>query len=298
MKPNPRRARQLERIVQQADGHLLPRDYWPNLRVVGCWCGGTQHFFLTHKDKYFRPDTVIRDIGLLSTEARASIPMQDEDDSGPLEITSHFFEFIPESEINSPRPTVLTLEQLEVGQRYFMLLTTSSGLFRYNINDLIEVTGFAQRTPTIRFVNKGSHISSLVGEKVSESQVVTAVESASRHVGVPVHCFKLCPVVDEIPYYALIVELDGQRALPDRLLHLLGDKLDAELSLLNLEYSRKRCSDRLAPPRVLRVRTGTFDSERDRIVRMNNGREFQYKHKYLETDPIPHDRLLRHFDRP
>jgi hypothetical protein len=292
-RPNPRRARELEQMAEGASGHLLPKHYWPNLRIIGCWCGGTQRFFLNHKTAYFRPETIIRDIGLLSTEARASIPLTDEDDAGPLEITSHFFEFIPESEINSSQPTVLTVGDLEVGQRYFMLLTTSSGLFRYNINDLIEVAGFAGRTPTIRFLNKGSHISSLVGEKLSESQVVSAMENAAAPIGVPVHCFTVCPILeDEVPYYRLIVELDGHRPLPPEMLQVLVEHLDAELSHLNLEYSRKRKSQRLAGLRVLRVRTGTFDREREEIVRARDGRDFQYKHKYLETDPHYHERFL------
>lgn len=292
-RPNPQRAHELERMVGRADGRLLPRDYWPGLRVIGCWCGGTQRFFLNHKSKYFRPETLVRDLGLLSTEARASIPLNDEDDAGPLEITSHFFEFIPESEIHSPQPTVLTVGDLELGQRYFMLLTTSSGLFRYNINDLIEVAGYADQTPTIRFLNKGSHISSLVGEKLSESQVVSAMHTAANRIGVPVHCFTACPVVEsEVPHYRMIVELDGVRPIAADVLQVLAEGLDGELSRLNVEYAHKRVTRRLAGPRVLRVRTGTFDREREEIVRAKNGSDFQYKHKYLQTDPNYHERFL------
>jgi len=291
-RPNPERARKLEKMAERSGGRLLPRDYWPNLSLLACWCGGTQQFFLNHKAKYFRPDTVVRDIGLLSTEARASIPLEDEDDAGPLEITSHFFEFIPEAEIESERPTVLTVGDLEVGKRYFMILTTSSGLFRYNINDLIEVAGFVGRTPKVRFLNKGSHISSLVGEKISESQVVGAMNRAARRVGLPVNCFKVCPIVEEVPRYAVVVELDGQRPLSGKLLEVLGESMDAALAELNLEYARKRKSQRLGRPRVVRVRTGTFDSEREELVRLRDGRDFQYKHKYLETDPEYHKRFL------
>jgi hypothetical protein len=290
-RPNPHRARELEDMVKRAGGRLLPKDYWPNLCVIGCWCGGTQSFFLNHRAKYFRPEMLIRDIGLLSTEARASIPLNDEDDAGVLEIASHFFEFIPENEIQSKQPTVLTVGDLAAGHRYFMLLTTSSGLFRYNINDLVEVVGFVKRTPTIRFLNKGSHISSLVGEKLSESQVVSAMHNATTQIGVPVNCFKMCPVVEEVPYYKLIVELDGYRPLPDALLETLGQRMDEELCRLNTEYARKRVSQRLAGLCVQRVRTGTFDGEREAIVRANNGREFQYKHKYLENDPLYHERF-------
>ena len=40
LKPNPRRARELERIVART-GSLRPKDYWPDLALVGCWKGGS-----------------------------------------------------------------------------------------------------------------------------------------------------------------------------------------------------------------------------------------------------------------
>jgi hypothetical protein len=90
----------------------------------------------------------------------------------------------------------------------------------------------------------------------------------------------------------MIVELDGVRPIAADVLQTLAESLDGELSRLNVEYAHKRVSRRLAGPRVLRVRTGTFDREREEIVRAKNGSDFQYKHKYLQTDPNYHKRFL------
>ena len=64
-------------------------------------------------------------------------------------------EFVPESEMESTSKTYLTVDQLEEGGRYYIHFTTAAGLYRYNINDLVEVTGFYHQTPIIQFVRKG-----------------------------------------------------------------------------------------------------------------------------------------------
>lgn len=49
-----------------------------------------------------------------------------------------------------------------------MIVTTDAGLYRYFMNDLIEVTGRFHATPTIQFVQKGSGVTSIAGEKLYE----------------------------------------------------------------------------------------------------------------------------------
>ena len=52
-------------------------------------------------------ETYVRDLGLVASEGRMTIPLKDSTPAGVLDITTHYFEFIPESEGDSPRPTVL-----------------------------------------------------------------------------------------------------------------------------------------------------------------------------------------------
>ena len=57
------------------------------------------------------------------------------------------------------------------------------GFFRYNISDVAQVTGFFGDTPILKFLHKGSRISSLTGEKISERQVVEAFMECERRLG-------------------------------------------------------------------------------------------------------------------
>src|SRR5207245_1123973 len=93
---HPKRARELEGIVRRT-GTLYPRDFWPQNCILGNWTGGSVAAYLRHFPRYFG-DTPIRDVGLIASEGRMTIPVADHTPSGVLDVTSHFFEFIPEAE--------------------------------------------------------------------------------------------------------------------------------------------------------------------------------------------------------
>ena len=91
-------------------------------------------------------------MGWQASEVRGSIPLSDEGDSGPLAIEPNVYEFFPAEREGSPTGgDLLTIDQLEAGGRYFVYVTTLAGLYRYDMNDILEVTGFYKK-PIVRFV--------------------------------------------------------------------------------------------------------------------------------------------------
>ena len=135
-----------------------------------------------------------------------TIPMTDGTAAGVLDVGHHFFEFIPEEERSSSQPTVLEAHELEPDQNYYILMTTGAGLYRYDIHDLVRCTGHYGETPVLEFLNKGSQFSSVTGEKLSEYQVVSAVEEATRELKMGLSCFTVAPCWDDPPYYILFAE--------------------------------------------------------------------------------------------
>src|SRR5207237_2397556 len=125
----PKRARELESIVRRT-GSLLPRDYWPGRCLLGNWTGGSVSAYLRHYPRYYG-DMPVRDVGLIASEGRMTIPVGDATPSGVLDITTHYFEFIPQDEIDSAHPTVLSAHEVEEGKLYFIIPTTACGLYRY-----------------------------------------------------------------------------------------------------------------------------------------------------------------------
>jgi hypothetical protein len=284
LQPNPKRARELERIVE-ATGGLWPKDVWPDFNMIASWMGGSVGVYMRHYPDYYGR-SAMRDIGLIASEGRMTIPVQDGTPAGILEITSSFFEFVPVDEIDSPQPTVLESHELEAGRDYFILLTTSSGFYRYNIHDVVRCVGFTGRTPQLVFLNKGSNFSNLTGEKLSEHHVVKAVERSADLLEIRLAAYTIAPCFEAgnpNPYYGLFVE---ESDLPTaESAAEFAARVDIELGRQNEEYKEKRTSGRIGPVRLHLLAPGAWrDWDQKRLAR-TGGTVEQYKHPCLIPDP-------------
>ncbi len=276
----PKRAKELETLIAR-NGSLRLGDAWP-LEQLGVWMGGSCAAFLLSVRQHFGMHLSIRDHGLSASEGRMTISFDEESSEGVLDITTHYFEFIPEAEHGQPNPIVLEAHELAPGQDYFILLTTSSGLYRYDICDVVRCTGFLGTTPKLRFLHKGAHISNLTGEKLSESHVVEAVRVALESQRHHVEFFTVVPAWGEPPYYQLLIEA---RELPTNdLRERLAVSADETLKSLNCEYQEKRATGRLGPIQLTRLRDGTWRRfAEQRQTRLGSSIE-QYKHPFLIPD--------------
>jgi hypothetical protein len=282
LKPDPVRAAELGRVAERL-GRLYPRDVWPpGGTVVNTWTGGSMGPYLRQLPPFYG-DPPVRDIGLLASEGRMTIPFADHTPAGVLDIWSHYFEFVPESEIDSPQPTVLGAHELRDGASYYIVPTTAYGLYRYHISDLVRVGGFLGRTPLVEFLGKGHRFANLTGEKLSEHHVTAAMDAALRRVPHPITAYSLAPVWDDVqPYYGLFVEEPD--ASDEAGLKRLLKEFDRELGEQNIEYAAKREGGRLGPVRAVAIPAGAWAAwDRDRLAKTGGSPE-QYKHPCLIGD--------------
>lgn len=278
---NPTRARRLESLIK-ADGTLRPKEYWPRLQLIGCWKGGSVGLRLKEFVRWFGEAAPVRDLGYMASEAQITLPISDSGSAGILAADKNFYEFIPEAEITAARPTLLTCSELEEGKFYYLILTTPGGLYRYDINDVVQVAGFYNRTPLIEFVRKGRDVTSITGEKLHVNQVIQAMTQAERTAGIAVQHFRACADAEK-SLYVFSVELDGVMPSRERLTQLICE-LDAGLQGLNVEYAQKRESRRLGAPVLWVMKSGWF--ERKTLVTLQGGgRDVQYKAQLLGTVP-------------
>lgn len=273
-------SRRLDEIINRT-GRLLPKDYWPNLEFLSNWMGGAMGAYLRNYPEYFG-DAPVRDVGLIASEGRMTIPIEDGTPAGILDLRHHYFEFIPEDQAEREQPETVGAAELIEGRNYFVIMSTAGGLHRYNIFDLVRCVGFVGKAPLIEFLNKGAHISSLTGEKLSEHQVVAAVEAAQRALGLRLKSYLLLPTWGEPPFYSLLVESDDldAGASSDR----FGDRVEAELQSQNVEYANKRETLRLAPVRISRIPEGSWGHFQRRRLAKSGGTVEQYKQPHLIPD--------------
>ena len=278
---NPERARRLESLIKY-DGTLRPREYWPRLQLIGCWKGGTVGIRLKEFPRWFGRTTPVRDLGYMASEAQMTLPVSDEGTAGILAVEENFYEFVAEAEIGDPAPAVLTCSELEEGKNYYVILTTSGGLYRYEMNDIVRVAGFFNQTPIIEFVRKGRDVTNITGEKLHVNHVIEAMARAQTATDLTVRHFRVCADAEK-SRYTFYVELDGVSPSREHLLRLLQG-LDSCLREVNIEYAQKRDSRRLGAPVVCVMKPGWFEHTGGANFQLG-ARDVQFKARLLHTTP-------------
>ena len=236
--PQPSRAEKLRRA-----NPANPQSIWEHLRVVSCW--GDGHATLAMKELQQRlPHLTIQPKGLLATEAFVSIPFGPHH---PLAVTSHFFEF------TNARGEMFLAHELCRGETYSVVVTTGAGLWRYRLGDLVEVDGFLDATPSLRFLGRSGGVSDLCGEKLAETFVASALEAA-------------CALFDFTPRFAMLApERDGAECwgytlfVEGRVPSELPVCLDGELRK-NPHYALCRDLSQLGPLRCVEIESGAYET--------------------------------------
>jgi hypothetical protein len=287
LKKDPAKAKRLEQAREKRSGRLLPADFWPDLALIGCWKGGTVGSYIEKFSEWFDPDrrgmVPVRDWGYLSSEARGSIPLSDHGSAGVLTVNANVFEFVHVDEIEgrSDKPgswSFRSVDELEEDQEYYIFFTTTGGLYRYDINDVIKVVGRYNNTPTIVFQRKGRGMANITGEKLSVNQIIVAFEKVSDQMGVAIDHFK-AEADQQGSRYVFKVEA---RALPAERRRELLEGIDLELSALNIEWEAKRKSQRLRAPVLNVMKEGWYDRQKQALV-ADGKRLFQAKTVLLDA---------------
>ena len=277
-RPNAPLARRLTDGLRR-DGALLPRHFW-RPAVLMNWTGGTLKLYLRRLRELFG-DVPIRDIGLAASEGRFSIPLADETPEGVAEITGNFLEFIPAEEHGSPHARLLRADELDIGAEYFLVVSNWAGLFRYDMDDRVRVTGRLGSSPIFEFLSRGVRTANITGEKITEHQVVEAMRQASAAAGAKVDRFVMQGRFARTPYYELrIEEVEGCNAAG------LAALMDEALAALNMEYRSKRSSARLGPIRPITLPSGALEEAEAQQIRARLGRSEQYKSQYLLAEVL------------
>lgn len=282
-KPNPQRAAEL-RALKEKYGTVLPKHYWPNIQVLTTWkCGNTQVYLEKFKDS-FPKNMLHQEFGYFASECRAGLVMNGGDDT-VLFPHMHYFEFIRAEDLDNPNPEFLQLEDLEVGKRYCIYVTTLAGLYRYNMNDLVEVTGKYGTIPTIQFIQKVNGIISLTGEKLHERQFIEAVHAAEKETNMPTKFFVGFADLDN-SNYQLYYEFADQ-SIDQAKAEEFTKVVDANLKKLNIEYEAKRASFRVKDPVTHLLQPESFENFKKRSIEQG-ARDGQFKMNLLMQDERRH----------
>ena len=278
--PHPERAAELRQILAEK-GHLYPKDFWPWLQYLSTWkCGNTKIYMDKYMDQFNWDKTFYQELGYIATECRFGFPLDDTNES-VLFPQFHYYEFVEESELDSPHKHFLQIDELELGKRYCAYVTTYSGLFRYNMNDLVEVGGFYKNTPTVHMISKVNGIVSMTGEKLYEPQFMDAVHQAEAETGIKTKFFVGFAEVEESKYH-FYFEFQDEKINQEQA-EAFTKVVDEKLQHINVEYESKRQSFRLHAPETHILLSNAY--ARFKAACLKDGfRDGQFKFNLLMQD--------------
>lgn len=289
LRADPKRAAFLERAA--SSGTLRPGDYWPDLGLIGCWKGGTVGHYLEKFSGWFRTqdgrEIPTRDWGYLASEVRGTVPLSDEGCAGVLTIGSNFFEFVEVDDLmanqaDSSAWNFLTVGDVEDGKEYYVFITTTAGLYRYDMNDVVRINGYHNKTPQLEFVRKGRGMTNITGEKLSVNQVIVAFQKAAAETGIVPDHFKAEADMDSSRY---VFRLEPTTPVNAEAAKPFLASLDRNLKEINIEYKAKRDSTRLGNPVLHIMREGWYERDRKKLVESGR-RAFQAKTELLSANKL------------
>ena len=187
---------------------------WEKLSLVSCWADSDSYeIFIKLKEKLNfdkkNMNLKFQGKGLMSTECIVSFPLENVKNGSVAAYNSFFYEFIQVSDDKLENRSPKLLDELELGERYCVVVTTNAGLYRYNTNDIMEVTGFYHKIPIVKFVGRINNFSDIVGEKLKNSFVEKQVLTTLEENNIKGEFLLFAPVKNEMGeiFYTLFLEI-------------------------------------------------------------------------------------------
>ena len=278
--PDPERADFLRRVKEKCGGKPQLKDWWPDMQLLSSWKCGSTAIAAEKVQQQLPAGCCYQELGYFASECRFGLVLDEGIDS-TLFPNYHYYEFIEESDLENPEPRFLRLHELEQGKRYCIYVTTFSGLYRYNMNDLVEVGGWNGKTPKIHMVQKVNGIVSITGEKLYEKQFIEAVHEAERQSGLKANFF-IGFADPEEACYDFYYEFEKRKIRRSKA-EAFTKIVDSQLMEMNIEYQSKRASHRLKEPKTFVLKRNAYDHFKRRSL-LEGARDGQFKLVMLLQD--------------
>ena len=195
-----------------------------------------------------------------------------------------YYEFVPISEWDKENPKTLTLDEVETGQNYAIIISTNGGLWRYMIGDTIE---FSSTSPYLfHITGRTKHFINAFGEELIIDNAEKALAEACKITGAQISEYTAAPVYfgenNNGAHEWLIEFTVDPNSLED-----FTRLLDNELKKVNSDYEAKRSYNlSLNMPIVRSLPKGTFNEwlkhigklgGQNKIPRLSNNRDYLEK---------------------
>ena len=208
VKKNPKRAEELRKIFKEGfDKPIIPRLWSKFTWTCAIGTGG----FATYAEKFkkFAGDKVAIDYFVYAaSEGMFAVSINMNDPRFVLLADSCFFEFLPADADENDNNT-LTIDQLEEGKDYEVIITNQCGFYRYRIKDVIKVLGFYNKCPLITFAYRKGQLVNLAGEKTTDAHLNEVIKTLGNKLNVDFNDYAIyLDINGALSRYVVLLESD------------------------------------------------------------------------------------------
>ncbi len=276
----------LNRILE-VTGKKNIHEVWPNLELY--MHGGVSMFpYKEQFDKLLPNNTVNYYENYNASEGFFGL----QDQSGVNEMLlmldyGIFYEFVEKSELKNANPRAVTLEGVELGKQYAVIISTNAGLWRYMVGDTIEFTSIDPFR--IKVTGRINHFINAFGEELVVENTDKALSETCIKTNTVIKEYTVAPqffLNNSTGKHQWLIEFDRMPSDIERFSLIL----DEELKKLNSDYEAKRTNNLvLGLPEIKALKQGTFYQ----WLKDNNKLGGQHKIPRLSNDRKYVDELLK-----
>ena len=200
-----------------------------------------------------------------------------------------FYEFIKAEDFLSGKYDRISIKDVELDVNYLLIISTSAGLWSYNIGDTIKFTSI----DPYRIIVSGriKHFLSAFGEHVISEEVEKAMEAATKLHNVAIREFTVAPninPIDMLPHHEWYVEFEN---FPEDM-SAFTKSLDNEMINQNIYYKDLIDGKILKSLEVISVEIGGFNNYmksvgrlggQNKVPRLSNDRKIADKLKTINA---------------
>ena len=267
LKPDPKRAAELRREFEKGfEDPIAPR-IWPKLTWAYGMVGSNLKVYIRKLRRYIGPDIPLHNMGYAAAEGFFAMPTELDVNDSVLLPHCIFFEFIPvneDEEEPEENPKTLLIDELEVGKKYEVVVSNFSGLYRYRMEDVVQVTRMYNNTPQVELLYRRNLGMNIANEKTTTQMIDFAAKETSAEAAIPFvgHSFH-ADYSTNPPRYCMLIETEN--AVSEEQRQKLCAILDEKLKGVNEKYFKYRRWGMLNVPEVLLLQPKTYWDYRESL---------------------------------
>ncbi|MES2139061.1 MAG: GH3 auxin-responsive promoter family protein [Bacteroidota bacterium] len=160
-----------------------------------------------------------------------------------------YYEFMPVNELGVSDSKTLSLDEVEIGKTYALVISTNAGLWRYMLGDTIQFTSLDPFR--FKITGRTKHFMNAFGEEIIVDNADKALSIACEKSGAQIKEYTAAPVYmqgNENGAHEWLIEFETQPST----IEYFTEMLDNALKSINSDYEAKRYQNLILKQPIVR----------------------------------------------